>query len=72
MIPVEILNILNAIPGVNGRVYPLQATSNTPKPYIIYKQIEVLEGFSYEGEQRQDHKPPLAFSLRNPEPAKHP
>jgi hypothetical protein len=55
MIPVEILNILNAIPGVNGRVYPLQATSNTPKPYIIYKQIEVLEGFSYEGEQRQDH-----------------
>lgn len=55
MIPVEILNILNAIPEVNGRVYPLQATSNTPKPYIIYKQVEILEGFSYEGEQRQDH-----------------
>ena len=55
MIPVQILNILNAIPEISGRIFPLQATSSTAKPYVIYRQVELLEGFSYEGEQRQDH-----------------
>ncbi len=55
MIAPDIFKILNSSGLFSGRVYPIQARSDTDKPYAIYKHQQILVGFSYENEQRSDY-----------------
>lgn len=55
MIAPDIFNLLNQIDLLGGRIYPIQADSSEVKPYAIYKHTEVLEGFTFDNEQRDDH-----------------